>query len=89
MKTALKRSTIAAGCLVAKIMNKVKTISINEDLVIELHHNPHLQNKPYQLRVYGYYDYTEHRMNEYDLRHLIDILSGFVSEVSDANIKYD
>jgi hypothetical protein len=70
-------------------MNKVKTVSINEDLVIELHHNPRLQNKPYQLRVYGYYDYTEHRMNEYDLRHLIETLSGFVSEVSDANIKYD
>jgi len=57
---------------------KKQTIEINNDLLIELHHNPLLKDRPYYLRVYSYTDYSEHRLTPKDVLKLSESLADFV-----------
>ena len=56
---------------------KKQTISINDDLLLEIHHNPILSNKPYYLRIYSYNDYTEHRLNQQEMFDLAESIAEF------------
>ena len=59
-------------------MNKSQTLLINDDLVVDIHYNPYLSDRPYQLRVYSYNDYSEHRLNDKDILNLAESLADFV-----------
>jgi hypothetical protein len=65
-------------------MNKKQTISVNDDLMIEIHHNPHLNYKPFQFRVYGYNSYSEHRLDVKDMVNLAETIADFAFDNSDA-----
>jgi len=54
-----------------------QTIVIN-DLLVEIHHNPSISNKPYHFRVYGYDGYTTHRLGQDDILKLSEALADFV-----------
>lgn len=57
---------------------KKQTIDINNDLLIELHHNPLLKDRPFYLRVYSYTDYSEYRLTPKDVLKLSESLVDFV-----------
>jgi len=56
---------------------KKQTIVI-DDLLVEIHHNPNITNKPYDLRIYGYDGYTTHRLGQDDILKLSEALADFV-----------
>jgi len=61
-------------------MNKSQTLLINDDLVVDIHYNPYLSDRPYQLRVYSYNDYSEHRLDAQDMNNLAQGIIDFISE---------
>lgn len=61
-----------------------QTIPINRDLLIEIHHNPNLSNNPYQLRIYDWQGYTEHRLNFTDMLNLAESIADFAFDNSNS-----
>jgi hypothetical protein len=57
---------------------KKQIIDINNDLLIELHHNPLLNERPFYLRVYSYTGHSEHRLTPKDILKLSESLADFV-----------
>jgi hypothetical protein len=65
-------------------MNKQQTTYINEDLMIEIHHNSNLRHKPFQLRIYSYDGYSDHRLDVKDMVNLAETIADFAFDNSDA-----
>jgi hypothetical protein len=65
-------------------MNKIQTIHINDDLLIEMHHNPNLHIRPFQIKVYSYEGYSEHRLDVKDMVNLAETIADFAFDNSDA-----
>lgn len=55
-----------------------KLIQISHDIVLELHHNPLLTKQPYLLKIFGYDNYSEHRLDANDLLKLSETLADFL-----------
>ena len=55
-----------------------KLIQISRDVVLELHYNPLLSKQPYLLKIFGYDDYSEHRLDQNDLLKLSETLADFL-----------
>jgi hypothetical protein len=64
-------------------MNQKQNITINNDLMIEIHHNPNLTYKPFQLRIYGYESYYDYRLDPNDMLNLAENLADFVFDKTD------
>jgi hypothetical protein len=69
-------------------MNKKQTTYINDDLLIEIHHNPSLNYRPFQLRIYSYNDCSEHRLDVKDMVNLAESIADFAFDNS-KDIHYD
>lgn len=50
--------------------------------MIEIHHNPNVSNNPYQLRIYDWNSYTEHRLNFTDMLNLAESIADFAFDNS-------
>jgi hypothetical protein len=59
-----------------------KNIEINDEVMIEIHHNPILSHKPFLLKIYGYHSCSEVRLNFQDLLSLSESLSDFAFDNS-------
>jgi len=57
---------------------KKQTFAINNDLLVEIHYNPSISKKPYDIRFYGYDSYTHHRVSSEDLLKLSERLADFI-----------
>lgn len=69
--------------LAENIMNDYKKQTIVlDDLLLEIHHNPTIKNKPYHFRVCGYDGYTTHRLGQDDILKLSEALADFVFDNS-------
>lgn len=55
-----------------------KLIQITEDIFLELHYNPSLSKRPYLLKIFGYNNYSEHRLDQDDLLKLSESLADFL-----------
>lgn len=55
-----------------------KLIQISRDIVLELHYNPLLSKQPYLLKIFGYDNYSEHRLDQNDLLKLSETLADFL-----------
>jgi hypothetical protein len=61
---------------------KSQNLIINDDVQVELHHNPMVNHQPYLLRVFGYDGSMEYRLNQQDMLNLADQLADFVFDNS-------
>lgn len=52
-----------------------KTIEINPELLVEIHHNPHLSNRPYLLKIFGYDGLVTSRFDQQELLKLSEGLA--------------
>jgi hypothetical protein len=57
---------------------KQQSLVINNDLIIDIHHNPMVNHQPYLLRVFGYDGSMEYRLNQQDMLNLAEQLADFV-----------
>lgn len=55
-----------------------KLIQISEDIILELHYNPLLSKQPYLLKIFGYDNYSEHRLDQNDWLKLSETLADFL-----------
>jgi hypothetical protein len=62
---------------------KQQSLIINNDLIIDIHHNPMVNHQPYLLRVFGYDGSMEYRLNQQDMFNLAEQLANFVFDKSD------
>jgi hypothetical protein len=62
---------------------KQQSLVINNDLIIDIHHNPMVNHQPYLLRVFGYDGSMEYRLNQQDMLNLAEQLANFVFDKSD------
>jgi phosphorylcholine metabolism protein LicD len=59
-----------------------QNIIINDDLQLEIHHNPFLRGKSFLLRMFGYDGMTSHLMTKEDLLNLSEQIADFVFDKS-------
>lgn len=57
---------------------KQQSLVINNDLILDIHYNPLLTNKPYLIKVFGYDGSMEYRLNQQDMLNLAEQLADFV-----------
>jgi hypothetical protein len=57
---------------------KQQCLVINNDLLVDIHYNPMLTNKPYLLKVFGYEGSNEYRLDQKDMLNLAERLADFV-----------
>ena len=57
---------------------KQQSLVINNDLIIDIHYNPLLTNKPYLIKVFGYEGSNEYRLDQKDMLNLAEQLADFV-----------
>ena len=55
-----------------------KLIQISKDIMLEVHYNPLLSNRPYLIKIFGYDNYSEHRLDGNDLLKLSETLADFL-----------
>lgn len=57
---------------------KQQSLVINNDLILDIHYNPFLSNKPYLIKVFGYEGSNEYRLDQKDMLNLAEQLADFV-----------
>lgn len=57
---------------------KQQSLVINNDLILDIHYNPLLTNKPYLIKVFGYEGSNEYRLDQKDMLNLAEQLADFV-----------
>ena len=55
-----------------------QTLVIDSDFIVDLHYNPNLSNRPYQIRIHGYDGFIENRFSQKDLLNLSESIADFV-----------